>query len=781
MKKTILRYGIAALLALASVSCAEEIGVVPEVLEEGITLTLRSASPATRTMPGVDALNENKINSLHYFFYPVDKDNPTADPTENPQPQYWGHFSNLNADGEYTLRINLTEYMLNYEVFPRPYNTCQVYVIANLPETIEIGDDTDKSLAALRKIVLNGDFISSRTQDYFVMEGLGEAQILDRKNIIAATGTINLDRVASKISVAVDVVESYTPVDQNMGSGLTWYSEPESMTIELVNGMSRAVLGGTPVVPAEEDYFRTTVGPDGAAIPARRFTENAEGNWEAAPFYSYPAAWNVGDENEPYIRIMLPWKTVINTEVDGQQRPVESFRNCYYKLILGGTEMTRNTWYDQLVTIGVFGSFDEQEETVLDVTECTYYVADWTTGLDMESNIEGGRYLVVDRLQYEVYNEDSFMIPVTSSHPCTITVTEHSKVDLYDGGDEDDNDYSITLSDDGKYIIFENELNNDMNSNDFDFTPYTFTFTVEHSDDDTYSQEITITQYPAIYAKAEANSNYVGPDSESNNSNNGYVFVNGYQNRNGNDDVDFFLSATGFYGNADPNMYIFTVTSTTGTDFIIGDPRDRSVTYDASDADWAEARSIANGAINNTTRELTNYYGTQVADPRFSTATDATLIYADDVAAEAAEPTINMLAPKFRLASGYAVLYSTDDEAMTLENLKKRCASYQEDGYPAGRWRLPTRAEFQFIMTQINKENIPAVYIVGQQYWCAHGVGTPQNDGSIEMTYVGYHRITNGNDNRSGHSVRCVYDEWYWTDKLEGNNKGVFTWGDMVR
>ena len=109
---------------------------------------------------------------------------------------------------------------------------------------------------------------------------------------------------------------------------------------------------------------------------------------------------------------------------------------------------------------------------------------------------------------------------------------------------------------------------------------------------------------------------------------------------------------------------------------------------------------------------------------------------------------------QFRLASGYAVLHSQAAEARTLENLKKRCASYQEDGYPAGRWRLPTRAEFQFIMTQIALGNLPTVYISGTEYWCAHGTGTPQANGTIRMDYIGY--------DGSGHSVRCVYDEWYW-------------------
>ena len=141
-----------------------------------------------------------------------------------------------------------------------------------------------------------------------------------------------------------------------------------------------------------------------------------------------------------------------------------------------------------------------------------------------------------------------------------------------------------------------------------------------------------------------------------------------------------------------------------------------------------------------------------------------------------------MIAPKFRLASGYAVLHN-NTESQTLENLKKRCASYQEDGYPAGRWRLPTRAEFQFIMTQIELGNLPTVYLDNTPYWCAHGMGTP-NNGVVNMSYIGY--------NGTGRSTRCVYDEWYWenSESYRLGNKNAngtftpsdtFTWGDMPR
>lgn len=324
-----------------------------------------------------------------------------------------------------------------------------------------------------------------------------------------------------------------------------------------------------------------------------------------------------------------------------------------------------------------------------------------------------------------------------------------------------------------KQIYYKNVLDNVYTSPTFDFTPYKVTFTIQHKDDTNYKEEVTIIQYPAIYGEAEQNwdysNNYDGKTGI--NGNNGFTFVNGYQKTN-NGANDFFGSVNGQGSTqSSPNRYVFTVTSVEGTDYIIGDPRDNSITYDADDAGWAVAKALYDGASN---RELKYYYGTDVTSELYSTRTNTNAIYENDNAAEAAERTINMIAPKFRIASGYAVLGTGGSGMNILENLKKRCASYQEDGYPAGRWRLPTRAEFQFIVSQVNKGTLPDIYIVDTEYWCAHGLGTPDNNGTVNMTYVA--RAS------SGHSTRCVYDEWYWTDKLETPaEKNVFTWGDQPR
>ena len=773
MKKIL--YSLSLLCLIVAASCTQELQIDDPVHEQGgITLTLRSVEPQTKaTMPGESAYNENLIKSVHYFFYP--KDGTTTNTEKEPAKR--GVVTGLSKQNQHTITVNATEDEIKNVLFKYPYNDCDVYAIVNLPTSINIDNLPDRKLSTLKKIVLQANFETNLTQPSFVMEGLSVATVIDRNNIKAAEGTIPVDRVASKISVSVSVIDEINKeVEIEQSSGMLWTPEPEQMKIELVNGVNRTVLSGNPnaISLTADDLFTDN-------NEARTFTSttvNEEELWNCAPFYTYPNKWEIGSEEEPYLFITLPWTTVIWTGVDGQQPPIYKTYPCYYKIMLASDDFKRNTWYDLKINIGVLGSFENTPEVILPIEEVDYFVADWSEGLNVDAAILGARYLVVDKEYYEVFNETTLSIPFTSSHDCEIVNVSCKYPDLVQEQDvnEPAANYSIQIEN-GKAITISHVLNNDMFSDDFDFTPFTFEFTIRHKDDHDFDEVITVVQYPAIYAVGQRNS-------DTNSTGHGNVWVNGYNDddTSPNAGQDYFGGANGNRQGAYPSMYVFTITTTEGTDFIIGDPRDTDYTYEANDADWYVGDALYDGAND---RELRYYYGTAVASERYS-STQTGSIYASDEAAEAAEPTINMVAPKFRLASGYGTVTQVTG-ANSLETMKKRCASYQEDGYPAGRWRLPTRAEFQFILTQINLGNLPGVYLENYDYWCAHGLGEPEN-GVVVMNYIsnseggGYSSIT---------PVRCVYDEWYWensqTYRLGVDANGTytpfntFTWGDMPR
>ena len=774
MKKIFYTLSLLSIILISS--CTKDLLEEESTLDAGtIQLTLRTIEPQTKaTQPGEAAYNENLIKSVHYFFYPKDG----TDSNTEKEPAKRGQALKLNKQDQHTITVNASEDEIKNVLFKYPYNDCDVYVIVNLPSDINIDALPDRKLSTLKKIVLeDANFEANLIQPSFVMEGLNVATVVDRNKVLAARGTIPVDRVAAKISVSVKVQEQIDLLEEvDFTSGMKWTSEPDQMKIEFVNGVNRAVLSGNPsdVTFTQDDFFTDN-------SEERKFTSTTIDGaefWACKPFYTYPTKWEIGSDEEPYLFITLPWTTEIWTEVDGQTPPIYKTYPCYYKIMLSSDELKRNTWYDLKINIGILGSFENTPEVILPIEDTQYFVADWSEGLSVDSEILGARYLVVDKEEFTLYNQTSLSIPFISSHDCEIVSAECSYPNYSQKNSDPTINYVTNYSLDiagGNTIQFSHALNNDMLDRNFDFTPYTIKFTIQHKDNDAFKKEIVITQYPAIYVEAYNNS-------DNNLSGQGYVWVNGYDGDNQITGADYFAGANGNKQGADRRMFVFTVTTTKGTDLVIGDPRDTEYTYDSADAqtiNWYNGSAIYDGT---SSRELKYYYGTHVANEAYSKQQTGT-IYANDADAEAAEPTINMIAPKFRLASGYGTVTQTTN-ANILEMMKRRCASYQEDGYPAGRWRLPTKAEFQFILTQINYGNLPQVYLSRYSYWCAHGLGSPDNNGLVQMQYI-------GSTNSTQTFVRCVYDEWYWenseTYRLGVDDNGTyspyntFTWGDMPR
>ena len=128
----------------------------------------------------------------------------------------------------------------------------------------------------------------------------------------------------------------------------------------------------------------------------------------------------------------------------------------------------------------------------------------------------------------------------------------------------------------------------------------------------------------------------------------------------------------------------------------------------------------------------------------------------------------NMIAPHFlissalnAMASGSTMWGGSYNYRVTFDNAKKRGATYQEAGYPAGRWRLPTEAEIAFIIARQNDGTLPILFAQGSNYWCASGLITA---GTNSITRANY-------SNSTQESCRFVYDLWYWGDTAMSSNQ----------
>ena len=535
------------------------------------------------------------------------------------------------------------------------------------------------------------------------------------------------------------------------------------MEIHLDNAVSNTTLGGT-FGNSHFDYAqRRWIGTRTETVGGQTKTQ-----YVFYPFYSYPCQWEYLDEDALVMYIKLPW---LGRSSDGNTTRTET---CYYKVYPNTMQLDRNSWYNMDLHIGVLGSFSETEEPVI-IEDYLYKVidwkngfTDWSAGLDINTDLLSAHYLVVEQNHYVVNNKNTFEIPFITSHECIIKdynsntdgnpandfkVTK--KIFIKDGKpvNEDDDITGdaragnwITLE--GNTIKLNHTLNNDfINTQNYDYTPYEFSFYICHKNNpDKFQEKITIIQKPALSVTAHLNSLY---DATGGSNKGGYVYVNNTTGSNGNYGGTGDVQSSG--NNSNPYMYTIEVSVLpAGSDFILGDPRKQYVLGTDIAAQFAEAPDIDGSGQ----RRLANYYGT-----------------IKDKSVE------NMIAPKFRISSAHGRIPTN---LVTYTNVFNRAASYQEDGFPAGRWRVPTKAEVSFVYKLYLDELIPPLFWENTQYWCANGYITPTNNGVDHKTEF---------TTTETHPVRCVYDDWYWENSLyprmqslgnHPNKYNRFTWGDEI-
>lgn len=584
-------------------------------------------------------------------------------------------------------------------------NTCQAYVIANRPSASALGTDT--SLLGLKKTVIETEGFATQGSTVTPQESFvmdGEQVITLSADRKSITGHLDLYRAASKISLFITKVEE-TVTDE---AGNKWISQPGNMRVFFHNGVKKAhvdvSVDGCTYAVQAEDYFNFSLSGDTRGFEAVAAEDGGTEYYKHVPFYSYSSDWNTDKEHEAYLTLVVPWKKDGETE----------FRPCYYQVPINVTnkKFERNNYYKIKLSVGILGDFTPEASVEL---EPSYIIVDWGSG-EVKADIKEYRYLVVDKNYVVMNNKNEVSIPFLTSHEIEIVNEKMTKEDLRN---EDVKTVVVARS---KYtlevingmIYFEYTLNNDQSTNDYDHVPISLVFDARHKDNYNFIEHITIVQYPAMYIIAVKN------ESSSN------VFIYKNQNKQGAWDDLVDLNSG---GNHNPNMYIINVSAFDDNNYIIGDTR-------------------SDNYISGKDLDLDNKFNNKALSFYYSTRTDVS----------------NFIAPKFRIASSRGKC-SGD---MDYNDAKKRCAAYQEYGYPAGRWRIPSEAELEYIAKLSSKGKIPHLFSDSKNYWTATGKSTYHNNGTIDNT----------SSIKGNAYVRCVYDEWYWTDTV---NKGDFTWGDKQR
>lgn len=473
------------------------------------------------------------------------------------------------------------------------------------------------------------------------------------------------------------------------------------MAVSMVNIVKSTNLGGTYNVYSSEDYITMN------DRIIRNFKKNDEDDsYYHIPFYSFPNPEDTENREDAYLILRLPWKR--KADAGGSYDALD----YYYQVPITGSDAlalcNRNHYYKLNLTVGVLGSLNPQKPVTVTPD---FIIKDWFTE-ELTADMQNYQYLVLDEYTSVMNNVNELRMPYVSSSAIVeakvtkVVYTDYSQVKFTDKTltGNDINDYTVSVE--GDELIFRHDITEN------DFMPFTITVSVKNQQG--ISREWTIIQYPAIYIEGHKADYrlYVAGNYKTSGKYEGVYYNNNYLGT-----VQNPATVDGDGTNNNYNNYTIYVTSfEVGDNYQIGDPR--SLTVD-----------------NLSMRDLSSYRPTR---------TD--------------KDTYRVIAPAFKIASSRG---KTLD--VTFENAQRRCAAYQEDGYGAGRWRIPTRAEIEFIVNLSADRKIPTLF--DGEYWCADGYYYSSND-------TNFH-----NGDESDQAVRCVYDVWYWgNDRAE--NPNVFAWRD---
>ena len=776
--KSILRIISALLLPLLLwTGCGKEFetgrGGIPD---HCIELTLSGLHPVLSTRAssrGVDEYNENLVESVDCFFYPDGGTGSDAVFTA------LGRGAEAVAEGDstvYKVKVFFTDADANKMFGSTVSGTCQVYVICNAP--LSYGGSTD--VASLKNLVVENDFAAQTVQGSFVMSSDELATVTletDGDNNRTASGRVKVSRSAAKIQFFLLIPDQFEDETNRI-----W--EPvlsAGISISMSNAVKRGKVDGEYAVQ-NEDYVsygsRAVVALDDSQVIAG----HEDYKYSHIPFYSYPCAWSDLSDYATTIVFRIPWK--IRGEDNYQWKKYQLSPN------VATLDLRRNNFYRTFVSVQSLGGADK--ESVVIIPECDYEIIPWMNeGTTAGEGLVPGelityKYLVVDQPEQVLNNEPMAYFTYVSSAPISsvtikrvqyyinsnanpLTTQNVNRTVTADEADVNTNVGAITINKETPGLVTFYHSLAEM------YSAVTIEATITNSDGCT--QDVVIVQNPSISLIREAKS--------------GDVFVNGYFARVANSPFGTrWRASSGDYFYRDPKSsnstaavtmpspssdYGTTIYKGQGgsggglttfytTEIRISSFNTGNNTYSYSYGGAVHDEVYRIGDPRKTTEEVYNsswslhpylYYN--------NTAQGANTAWQEPLkiltTSQSAEDQ-NIVAPKFLVSSSLNAMLTTG--LPTFDQAVSRAAVYQEAGYPAGRWRIPTEAEMAFIVARQQDGTIPDLYVAGSDYWSGSGRLMTISTSGTSIT------MKDGNGDRQ--SVRFVYDLWYWGDEPSTTN-----------
>ena len=794
MRYRLIRYVMVGLwMATLLGSCSEDLYDGDGIDGEKGYITLRFSQPQaavqeTRAIEhGDNTLNENNINFVDLYFFPNSKSNKDAVLVED---NHAVEFDTSGGDTTYFVKVRTGDTKLN-ELFGSTQNgSCEVYAVANSSQE---SPSASTCLDSLRLRVLRHNFGAQLTQGHFIMQSNPEKLATVVLKDGAATGSIPMTRVAAKLQIYLNVPDTLHVYNKDGSGFAVWKSDRSHMSIVFNNGLMDYTLNGKDTSHPDSSFYNSMQVDMHKYATMTRNTVDYD--YSHTPFYSYPFSWKETDTHVPTFIIAIPWsKRNPGTGSETYGTPEITYYQVHPNMLTG--QLQSNYFYRMYMKIETVGSTDNT--TPVDITPSGYRIQPWgevkvNTQKDVTGDLYRYTYLVVDPTSVVLNNTSSTTLRYSSSSALTkdtkITQVEYNSYETPGQVTH----HTLTADDLAKLTTNRYELDYTSTPGQIRFThnvddgTYAAkTITIQVANDDGLTELVTIEQYPAIYMHTFDGDN---------------AFVDGYFSHVKSPAESIGDAISNWYSSGYYNSVNYGNIRTSGGSYYTYYQNTQDVTVPYGSMVKALTQT-SGGIVNNSITKITvtsfnsnngfyeangTKYYYQIGDPRENAGYKSsdlapyltkqeyynrvfwlTLTSWGTNAAKIkkASETKTIIAPQFFISSGW-----NSSTSVSFENAQKRAATYQEAGYSAGRWRLPTEAEIMFITARQREGVIPTLFGSSAPYWAASGrvyfdgafydADHVRSTNGSSYAYGGYVYASGLSDDGTAY-MRFAYDTWYW-------------------
>ena len=745
------------LMLLCLSSCSEIIENEMEGEKGYVTLRLSVPKPVITTRAGTENEDiegqENAIKTATLFFYRNEDD-------EDTQARYTVNGVTTNYDStthSYTVSVRLSV-QNRYDIFGDKDNGLgKVFVVVN--PTANFG--SGKTIREIKQTTTQTAFDTGKPTS-FVMVGQGDVTLTDE----VAIGDVNLQREAAKIRLYLNISEE-VQTEENLVI-TKWKPDLENSELKLVlnNGVNKTLLGGG-YAADDKDFFSQEVDFVQGEYK-RNSSDETSYSYASSPLYTYPSAWNGIDSHEMTLILCVPW---YNTTT-------KTTRLSYYQLSVNNIKrkVESNHYYKIFLNVNSLGSSNKGEP--VDMSPASFIIQPWGTvdvGTGSQNNKDADgvlmryQYLVVSPTSIDLKNNNNAEISYSSSSALDMANTRVSRVEYtsYDNsgyttetileGNQVPSSYKITDNGSGKITFIHDQTG----------TYVMQKITIQITNNDGLSESVNIVQYPPIYMTSEPGGNafvdgfFAYAEDGSNWGIPNYDVPNTYHsatyesNNNSTQNSYSYEWTSGYYINTPYGWLMLSYPSNLQNAitniFVTSFNRNNCTYYDGRSYytyKIGDPRVNAGWGTNDLKPYLISLYKYKAYYYVYKDWEDADKIKI----ASSDESCRSIISPSFKISSAFGLC---GRGILSFTDATKRAATYQESGYCAGRWRLPTEAEIMFVYTLQQQNKIARLFINNVYYWTASG-RIFYNGALYTQNEIGTNRAY----------LRCVYDTWYW-----GNSK----------